>query len=1013
MNKYDEIIKDLTNIKKLELISQVDYNKLEIEATNLETYHFSKDSLINKYLPTFSDSFFKGCISNAYDFNDNIHTVNLDEILASDSFIKIHFASLYFNTLSNFGYRTCLEVNNTDSSCDILKDFKEDLDVIKNSNISFVILSSYVPLKLINTITLKENNLIIKSDNVSEIAKALNNGYLYAITSKENQEKLALMLKEASESEISEDEKAQKYNDGLLLNPKAIDNAILFRFDNIDIEENNNSYVDYSKDFPNELSTVYKNDGILPLDSKKEIVLIGEFAKNDVFDVSQAAYDYDLNCNYYIHGYSLEEVDNNYLIQDALNKVLNKVALVYVRLNDENKLYDNEYKLIEALHNNLRETIVVVQGDTIDPRLLDISNAVFTVPSVNDFGKTTFDILYGKLPSSFKTVTDLLVDDKVVLNKYAGLQLSSCLISDIKVLDNDIEFVARNESDNIIEPTIFLTLNDNVIGFVKCFLNKHEFKTLSIKLDKSSFEVYDTDLKEYVQKEYEFNLCLTDFDKVKEDINITLDKPSLDKVNVLATNTNVQTIKTNKFKFIVCTCISIYIIAICLLCALNSLVEEAGTMVLFVLCGIVALFYIIYLIVYIKKTKKLKSKPAVDSNIVEMKDMETIKKDLDLVYVTNVDTKEVEVIVNTDELEEVEEVEQDAEETKTEAQEILNPTVENVDFDTFEESTQGNDIDQETIDFELAQNAKEIDLSEIIKSFSKYLISKGITVSIKQLKTLFASFAASKFIVIKSNDKELEKQFITCLQSFLSNKNLSIDLNNYNSFNESVSDSASSMVQFINSSISLQDGTSVLYVENTNDEKFNNVLKPFIVQTKNNSNVFVSINSNKVSLPKNAYFIISDTNFTSYSDLTFEVELEIASVNQEEYEGQVITLSTLSINNLIKSHEDTNYIKENDFKKFDNLYESLASSSLSNRTTLDFEKMYVLLSVLEFDVTESLDILLRGRIIPLIKKSKLYKDNKSEVINITSKIFDDKEYSISLKYLMKEDSEVDSNEQNN
>lgn len=1011
MNKYSDIIIKLNDSTKIDLICQSNYDSSNIDKTNLTSFKFVFDTSINKYLISLNDSFISGAITSELVSNDDIYTLSLNSLKCDDDFFKIHFASLYFNSLNKCGFNTCFSVHNT-NSIDIKLELKNEIEVIKRSRPKFVMTTKFISLGDFNNLTGIKNNLILHSSDIEEIVLAINNGYSYIITSDDVKEELVKILNNTSDSNLKIDE-------------NALNNMLKDRFDILKNETPSNTrYPDFRDSSLNELSILYKNDKfLLPIKDDKEIVLIGQAAKNEIFNVADKAFEYNLNTKYYLHGYSYEDVDNTYLVKDALNKTEDKISVVYVKADDNGCIGPNELYLLNELRSNLRDVVVVSLGLIKDYKIFDMCDALISVSSIEAFGKPTFDILRGIDACGARTLCQINDEENKAINTaYLGVQEGNVSINNLNLKRNSVEFVVQNESDLCVEPTFFLQYEDKILGFAKTKLLKKEYKTLSIELDTDIFLKYDLTTGEYVREKKEFELVLTNFAEVSEGIKLSFDDTSINsRVIALNSKTNAKTKKLKRAKFVIATIVCIYIDVMLALVS-QSDISENGQIVVLSVIGFVTFIYLIMLIKFIVSSCKKPKKQIIGKDELDISALATAEKTCDIIYKTKVsdkapiikvsDTKEK--IVEEQKVEDAKETSQDESNKEPENDivsdvDITNPNVSNVEFDDFEESTSLNDMEKEIENFERVENAKEIDIASISKKFSTFLLTKGITTKLSTIASLFSAFGSDKFIVLKSNDLELEKQFVEYLQEFLENSSLSLDISKYNNFNEALYDEESSLLSFINNSIQIYDHISCLYVTNVNNN-LNSVLRPFIVQTLNNTNISINVNDERINLPKNAYFIISGNNFNEYSDLVFELDLELANVLPEIKEISPISITLSSLQRLIQNHEKEIYISEEEFKKIDALYDALGNtSSLSNKSTIDFENIYVLLSLQDFDVKDSVDTLIRGRVMPQVKKSILFKNNKTEVINTITKIFDETMYPKSVKYLYK-DEEVTNNE---
>lgn len=262
----------------------------------------------------------------------------------------------------------------------------------------------------------------------------------------------------------------------------------------------------------------------------------------------------------------------------------------------------------------------------------------------------------------------------------------------------------------------------------KTKLLKKEYKTLSIELDTDIFLKYDLTTGEYVRENKEFELILTDFDKVSEGIKLSFDDTSINsRVIALNSKTNAKTKKLKRAKFIIATIVCIYIDVMLALVS-QSDISESGQIVVLSVIGFVTFIYLIILIKFIVSLCKKPKKQIIRKDELDISALANAEKTCDIIYKTKVSDKAPVIKVDDTKEKIVEEQKVDVKETSNDESnkepennivndvDITNPNVSNVEFDDFEESTSLNDLEKEIENFERVENAKEIDIASISKS---------------------------------------------------------------------------------------------------------------------------------------------------------------------------------------------------------------------------------------------------------------------------------------------------------
>ena len=322
--------------------------------------------------------------------------------------------------------------------------------------------------------------------------------------------------------------------------------------------------------------------------------------------------------------------------------------------------------------------------------------------------------------------------------------------------------------------------------------------------------------------------------------------------------------------------------------------------------------------------------------------------------------------------------------------EIENKTYDISDISIIEEDNSKPDFDEETAQFNAILNAKEVDIEILSINLAKYAESKGITTSLNSVKTLLSSLSSTRIIYINTNDDNLAKEFMKTMMEFFLNKENLLDLAEFNSFEEATHTPNSMLASFIKECGIDKDKMNFIYVFNSSNEKIDTILNPFIKQNEMNININVTINGEKMPLTKNSYFIINNKNLDKEDDDSFTIDISFAKTAEKLYDANFSELNISSFKNIINEYQNKLFLKEEYFKKFDEAANEIIFTKdklLSNRTTIDFDKLYIMLNLAGLEDNEIQDILLRGRIVPQILKSDSYKNNKNEVLNIISKIF--------------------------
>ncbi len=1041
MQKYKSIIDKLSNVQKLNLVIRTSIKSKTIDGTNIISKEFYydesfSDSSIFSCASSLDDKIFESFVLNNFNKTNSIYVFDINNVkqrLSSIDYINNSYFKICFDSLKKKHIEQALELSLVENEIDKEYYLRNEIEILKNCSIKYVITKNYIDKDFIYNNSKEQPILIIKSDDADTICKCINNGYAMALTSNEILDEMLLRLKTFKDSLnqkrsgfISNDEFNLLISNGKILDEERLNDAIdilLEQFDTI-VEENQTQYQNVVSDYYPEQTIMYKNDGILPIKDEDNITLIGEAAISNGFDIRAEASNYGLKCDYYLHGYSYEDINNpEILIEDAVSKTASSIAILFLEGLD--KLDERQLKLLHTLHEQERKIVSVVLGHVVSLDIINYSNAVIEVPAREAYGRSLFDILKGIVNPSGKTLNyttyenkdvDILDETSYIYAPLHGLTYDKISVSALEVFDDHFEFICKNETSKKISNVYFLTLNDDlydVLAYVRVYLKPHEVKRIyqDIKFNR----LYQYNFSKHVfaitggSYYFKLNDGVNVLDETKIDFNHKdVANDTLDTDFFLSnsdSNTAID-IKNKKFKNILCACALLYVTILFLILSLIFKNKNAFFTVFIVLFGITLFLTNLYLLRLLLFRKKVKDDNKSMEDII--KDMKVLSKESDIIFKKPIShKKETKVLENKlKDSSEVEEIVDDTHNVNNAIKDISMDEIENKSYDIkeiniIEEDNTKPDFEDETEQFNAFLNAKELDIEIQSINLQQYVLSKGITTSINSIKTLLSSIGSTRIIYINTNDDILLLEFMKSLMEFYQNKENLLDLQMYNTFEETTDDS-SILSTFIKECNINKDKINFMYVFNSTNEKIDNILNPFIKQNEMNININVTLSGEKLSLTKNSYFIINNKNIDKEDDCSFSIDMQFAKTEVKLANQEFSDLNISSYKNVINEYQNKLFLKEEYFKKFDEISLEIEFSKdklLSNRTTIDFDKLYILLNLAGFEDNEVIDILLRGRIVPQIIKSASYKNNKNEVINIISRVFNKDLIPQSLKAL--------------
>ena len=1045
MQKYKNIIDRLSNAQKIDLVFRTSYEGKKIDGTNilLKEFYYDesfKDSEIFACAQALDNKLFESFVVNRFNNRNVIYLFNTkdsDKKISDVNFINNSLFKICFNSLKKNNLDTALVLPNVEIDIDAAYYLRNEIDILKDSYVGYVITKNFIDKNLIINNSKYSPKMVIESQDITSIIKAINNGYIMAITNGDVIKELFIRLKNYKESlnkkrsgEITEEDFNLLLSNGYILDEEKLNDAI-----DVILEDFNNkndseiTRLESTDEAYDEQTILYKNDGILPLKDEDHFCLIGEAAISEGFDIRNVASNYGLKCDYYLHGYSYEEITSqDILINDAVGKTASSIAILYLKNpTPKDTLDDIQLNLLKKLHEQERKVVTVVtENNIIDENIINLSNAVLRVPNIEAFGENTFDIIKGVKNPSGKTLKYTLYKDKefniqdetsYIYDVFQGFMYDNIHIEGFRVFDDHIEFVAKNDTKKILTNTYFVSLGDdlkNIICYTRVYLRPHEVKRICQNINLNAITEYDFVKHIYYIKGGIYNFNLHDGRNIIETSTVTLNNKEYKKVedttgDFFVTSYDSKTVndvKNIKFKNFVIIFASLYFAVMSLILSLVFKDKNALFVIFIILFVLIFLFTAVYTI---KVLKKKEHKDKIVPLEEKIKGMREIKKESSLIFKNPVENKKNDIdIKNTKNKDEHVETK----DTREKLKDISLDEIENKIYDiaSIEEDNSKPDFIEETNEFNTIINAKEIDIEKISLDILKYIESKGITTKLNNIKVLLAAIAATRIIFVNSNDSNLLKEFSLYLMEFFKNQENVLDMSMYKTFNEAIGSKDTPLSQFLSECATNKDKINLMYVENATNETYDATIRVFAKQNETNMNINAVIDNEKLPLTKNSFFIINNNNLSREDDASFTIDMDFAKTELKLFEGETTEVNISSFKNIINEHENELYLSEDYFQKFDEIAEKLnfnGNNLLSNRTTIDIDKLYIILHLAYVEDDQVVDYILRGRIVPEIKQIDAFKNDKNNVIDIVSKVFNKDSIKNSISAMLENNVETD------
>lgn len=978
------------------------------------------------------------------------------EAFSSDQYIIGKFAASYVAGLNKSGVYTAYTnypgYLGNDEVCRRNNLLASEV-AIKNAKPDVVVLNSIDNTDFINNQIKYDGYKMVCSD---EYAKAFYNGCQFIFASNDPKEttleairkykKCQADLQNGLMSNVEFDELERQ---GEIFNPSNLDLLLDEYFEFINNFDANCNYSDFTfkdslvdKSVSEQSIILMKNENVLPLGRKEPTIMVGNWALNkeeSLVTPYMHAKTLDLNILGCAHGYSIEELDSEKLLQEAVSMASECThALVFLSTYySDNKAFLplEQVEVVKRLHEKGKKVIAIVKAPgAVVADFHKYCDAVIQITNNDsDTVKALFDIISGDLNPSGKTTwyTPISLDvaiDKNNKETYAypighGLSYTVFEYSNLTYNELGVQFTLTNSGfykgyETALLYVKFVDEDGNVSlqelrGFEKVFLKSKESTRVTIPFDEYTFRVFNTEYNcyEVVSGIYEIYVN-SDADyprlglklKVRGELlnengyeNVVVEES--DQIDEVMTKFQ-ETISRKTFfeekrglgfgkKLTIGILVYIYFTLFSLfLLVLNFMNDQEliTTIVSLVMLVASLVIFIIFVKKAIKKKKVLDSMTPNQSLSLMVKGMKKYNEISKVTYPKPVVVEEEEEIVEEEEIEEVVEV---IDESKK----------------AFLDEGFGEYVEHEKF-------ANNVALPGYVSTFVDYASHHGVIIEPKSARALLSAIGSTHLIILRSMNKELIPNLLDLLCNYLLSQNIAFDMSNVNAYEEllwkEVSEGQFERTEFaklIYAATQLKNTVNLAVLNNVNLNNFNEVFGPIAKFINNpNGDFFVNLGTEEkpleVKLPKNLIYIVvpSDDKYLEIIDKDLaevSLSIELALRKNEvhvEIEDHVTYLSYNGLVELVKENREQHIIDEQVWKKIDDFEEEINNLEyfrVENKTILDFEKFVGLMIEEGADMDEAIDALFASRIIPILKSYNIYKNNNGDtaIFDIIDRIF--------------------------
>lgn len=360
---------------------------------------------------------------------------------------------------------------------------------------------------------------------------------------------------------------------------------------------------------------------------------------------------------------------------------------------------------------------------------------------------------------------------------------------------------------------------------------------------------------------------------------------------------------------------------------------------------------------------------------------------------------------------------------------------EDVDFEMlFYENNKGTIVPKDAKKVDSSKKEKEVEdilhyyndeysIDHVSSDLITYCIERGIDLSKEQARLILSSMASSKILLINSENKELIEKFVPVISEFFSNRVESVkysdslkDTNLFYYLDEEGHYYQTEVYKGIKFANMNSHAISLVSIHDVSLDKVNELLDEHIDNVKGieevtvSSNLKINNNIEEIVLPKNLWYFVflnENSNINLINEKlalnSIYINLTLRECKEINLKTEVSTLNNYQFEKIINDSKLLYNISENHFKKIDLLEEFVAKKvkfNIGNKLNVSIERFFTIYLNLEGKELEAIDLVLKGRLIPLInKKLENVSLNDETLLERLEKIFGEDNLSLTSKIL--------------
>ena len=785
------------------------------------------------------------------------------------------------------------------------------------------------------------------------------------------------------------------------------------------------------------------------------------------------ARDYEdyLSVTGYAVGYRRGEGVNEELISNAARLAsASECTLVFLSADPKSgELPENQKLLVKALLGwNIKVVVVIAADRCVETEFAKNAQAILYMGrSGQEAAAAAFDLLVGEYSPSGKL-------PEAVEGAYGypfgfGLTYTTFEYRDLQIDESGVTVIVENKGGRDASAVVQLYLQKDgsmyadktLKGFAKEFVKKGDAVRVTIPFTENTFRYYDWDKRKYRTEGGEYKLFISECataDKLTGTVKIaaddgsrftnTISETTADGKKVAFTETKGLKEKQGMsfgMKLFLAISLFVYYNAVMAILLFADFVPVSRTTVFYAAIGAATGVIDILIIVFIIVISVKRQKPPIATNDTLTDLVDKVDEFVEIAKLTYPDpVKERQKAKKAQEEEEARKAEEEkkekekAEEEKREAEEAK-ANAEKAEKEKQKEKEEKKEKASEKIASQPSLD-KPVDYPEagsfeqMHSSFRQYLMERGINIGAASARRLLAAIAASRLVLVTSKNAELMPEFVKAVNGYFGGLGVSTAADSWNTMEDLLWQEVSGRSTYSTFTNTVIDTSrrryknGVAIIENVDSANLPDWLSDIVKFASSPSeNHRIVLNEDaKFVIPQNLCVLLfaKENNFETelprgILNAALIVDVSIRRAESVEAVGQAAGAASYpNFCALVREAREKYFISEKNWGKIDALFEFVNASGESlpfgNKNTLMAEKFTSVLMACGAEESEALTSLLRFKIIPLLKTTKMYAadDGVTVLSDFLTKTFPDEELAKVQKVLSERPKKAEEREQN-